>query len=233
MLGSVAVASVLGGAVNAKRNNTCATLVAGSSLMLLGTVLLSTLSNTVEVQARTYGFQVFVGLGFGLTVSTVSLGVGLESELRDSSTASPTVILGTLILIPVFIAVAQGIVAQVRVLGGSIGIAASTAILGVTQRRQLITTGLITPEQLATLHSSAKTFTEEQLYAVRQAYSDAFREDLHVCAIISGVCILITLAAFRRNPEPILVARRRFVVEEQERLRGLKDAKVTAHTSKV
>jgi hypothetical protein len=126
------------------------------------------------------------------------------------------------------IAVAQGIIAQVRVLGGSIGIAASTAILGVTQRRQLVNTGLISPEQLATLQSSARTFTPEQLHAVRQAYSDAFREDLRVCAIISGVCILVTLGAFRRRPEPILVARRRFVVEEQERLRSLKTAKVPA-----
>ena len=77
-----------------------------------------------------------------------------------------------------FTAVAQGIIAQMRVLGGSIGIAASTAILGVTQRKELISTGLITTEQLANLQTVVKDFTLEQKIAVRQAYSDAFNEDL-------------------------------------------------------
>jgi len=86
MLGSSAVASMIGGAVNGKKNRACATLLVGSGFMIIGTALLSTLSNTTDVQPRIYGFQVFVGLGFGLTVSTVSLGAGLESEVRDNST---------------------------------------------------------------------------------------------------------------------------------------------------
>ena len=73
---------------------------------------------------------------------------------------------------------AQGIIAQMRVLGGSLGIAASTAILGVTQRKELISTGLITTEQLANLQTAVKDFTLVQKIAVRQAYSDAFNEDL-------------------------------------------------------
>lgn len=126
-------------------------------------------------------------------------------------------------LAKLYSAVAQGIIAQVRVLGGSIGIAASTAILGVTQRRQL--SGILTPDQLAILESSAKTFTAEQLQAVRKAYSDSFRQDLRVCAIISGICILITLSAYRHNPEPVLETRRRFMLEEQERLKSLPNNK--------
>jgi hypothetical protein len=125
------------------------------------------------------------------------------------------------------IAVAQGIIAQVRVLGGSIGIAASTAILGVTQRRQLA--GIVTPGQLATLESSAKSFTLEQQNAVRQAHSDAFRQDLRVCAIISGVCILVTLVAYRHKPEPVVETRRRYMLEEQKRLKTLKAAKTAAN----
>jgi hypothetical protein len=85
LLGSVAIATVVGGGVNSKRNNTFYTLIAGSCLMMIGTALLSTLPNAVEVPARAYGFQIFVGLGFGLTVSTVSLGASLESEVRDNS----------------------------------------------------------------------------------------------------------------------------------------------------
>jgi hypothetical protein len=93
--------------------------------------------------------------------------------------------------------VAQGIIAQARVLGGSIGIACSTAVLGVTQRRELA--GVVTSAQLATLQVSAKQMTEAQLHSVRQAYSDAFAEEMRVCAIVSGVCVLAALATYRRS----------------------------------
>jgi len=53
--------------------------------MLIGSATLSTLDNTVSIPAKMYGFEVFHGLGFGLMVSTVSLGAVLECEMRDSS----------------------------------------------------------------------------------------------------------------------------------------------------
>lgn len=85
MLGAVAVGSTVGGAMNGKKNRTCATLFAAALFMVTGTALLSTLTNTFRVEPKMYGFQVLVGLGFGLTVSTVSLGAGLECEARDNS----------------------------------------------------------------------------------------------------------------------------------------------------
>jgi len=85
MLASVAVASAVGGTINGKKDRICATLLAGSLLMLIGSATLSTLDNTVSIPAKMYGFEVFHGLGFGLMVSTVSLGAVLECEMRDSS----------------------------------------------------------------------------------------------------------------------------------------------------
>lgn len=82
-------------------------------------------------------------------------------------------------------------------LGGSIGIAASSAILGAMTRSQL--TGLVTPTQLSTLQTSARTFTEAQIHAVRQAYSDSFGEGMKVCAAVSAACALATLMTYRRN----------------------------------
>lgn len=76
MLGSTAVASFLGGILNGTKNRVFPTLLVGAVLSVIGTSSLSTLSNTVYVEKRTYGFLVFVGLGFGLTVSTVSMLVG-------------------------------------------------------------------------------------------------------------------------------------------------------------
>ena len=86
MLASAAIGSTLGGALNAKKNRSFQTLLVAACLMLIGTSLLSTLSNTLVVEPKTYGFQVFVGLGFGLTVSTVSILGTAESELRDNGT---------------------------------------------------------------------------------------------------------------------------------------------------
>lgn len=114
-------------------------------------------------------------------------------------------------------AVAQGIVAQVRILGGSIGIAASTTILGVIEHDQLA--GIVSESQLASLRDSEKTLSPAQLYAVRRAYSDAFNEDMRVSAIVAGVCVLLTLGTFQRNPLDIQARREQQVVEEERRLR--------------
>jgi hypothetical protein len=220
MLGSVAIGSTIGGAASSKKNNTFPVLVVASCLMTLGTALMSTLSNTTKVEPKTYGFQVLVGMGFGLTVSTVSLGAGLEAELKDMSRLPAVSGFCIEEYADIFLAVAQGIIAQMRVLGGSIGIAASTAILGLTQHRQLA--GIVSEQELTNLQASARTLTPEQLHAVRQAYSDAFNEDLRVCAIIAGVCVLVTLGTFRKSPQPVLERRRDQMIAEQRRLRELR-----------
>lgn len=116
---------------------------------------------------------------------------------------------------------AQGIVAQVRVLGGSIGIAASTAILGAVEFDRL--KGIVTDSQLASLRDSEKTFTAFQLQEVRKAYSDAFNEDMRVCAIVAGICVLLTFGTFQRNPLDIQARREQQVVEEETRLRVLQE----------
>jgi hypothetical protein len=89
MLGSVAIASTVGGAMNSKKDRICLTLFIGSVFMVIGTACLSTLSNVVALEPKMFGFQVFVGLGFGLMVSTVSLGASLECQKRDSSESCP------------------------------------------------------------------------------------------------------------------------------------------------
>ena len=205
MLGSTAVGSMLGGLISGKKNRTFETIIVATCFMTLGAGLLSTLSPTLTPEPKTYGFQVLTGLGFGLTVSTVSMLAALECDIRDHS-------------------VAQGIVAQNRILGGSIGIAASTAILAATQQSQLIIPGIVSASQLATLQASASTFTMSQIEAVRQAYSDAFSEDMRICAIVAGICILVTLGTFRRNPPSMEDMRRRQYEEEEKRLRGVRES---------
>jgi len=95
------------------------------------------------------------------------------------------------------LATAQGIVAQVRVFGGSLGIAASSAILGVTLQQQVGRS--VTPQQLSSLGGGNANITPGQLVAVRKAYSDAFREDMRVCAIIAGIALLWALGTYNRE----------------------------------
>ncbi|KAF7896141.1 hypothetical protein EAF00_006156 [Botryotinia globosa] len=199
MLGSTAIASLLGGMLNGTKNRVFLTLLVGSGLSVIGTSSLSTLSNTEYVEAKIYGFLVFVGSGFGLTVSTVSMLSNYESSIRDH-------------------AVAQGTTSQARILGGSIGIAASTAILGLVQQTQL--TGIVSLEQLASLESSGKSMTDSQLHAVRQAYSDSFSEDMKVCAIVAGVCVSVTVGTWKKNPVTIEQRLREQIAEEVQRLKG-------------
>ncbi|KAL1599693.1 hypothetical protein SLS60_007496 [Paraconiothyrium brasiliense] len=200
LLGSSAMGSTISGAVSGKKNNTFPVMITGAVLMVIGTATLSTLR--IETQAKAYGLQVFVGLGFGLTIATSSMIAGMESEIRDN-------------------AVAQGIMAQVRVFGGSIGIAASTAILGVKQRQRLLETGLLTPSQLQSLRNAMPSLTANEVHAVKQAYTDAFDDTLVVCSIVSGVCLLVTLGCWRKDPLSIAERREQQFKNESLRQRAL------------
>jgi MFS family permease len=184
MLGASAIGSAVAGIASAKRNNIFTVNVVGAAAMLIGTAAFSTLDNLVAMQARAYGLQVLVGFGYGLTVSNCSLLAAIEAEMRDT-------------------AVAQGIIAQARMLGGSIGIAASTAVLGAKQRQQLLDTMLVSPVELQSLAQAMHSFTAAQIFAVRQGYTDAFNETMVICAIISGIALLITAGGFRKHPMAI------------------------------
>lgn len=234
MLGSSAVGSTLAGIISGKKNNCFPVLMVAGALMVIGTATLSTLDNTAKTQARAYGLQVFVGFGFGLTVSTSSLLAGMESEIRDSGKFSNPFLLSTEIRTNAITAVAQGIVAQVRMLGGSIGIAASTAILGVKQRHQLLETGIVSPTQLQSLRETMRHLSRQQVHTVRQAYTDAFNETLVVCAIIAGVCLVVTAGTWQKNPLTIEERRAQQARNEGERQRelGMKRARMEMEKAK-
>lgn len=89
MLGSAAISSMVSGIVSGKKNRAFSTLLVAAVLMVIGTSCLSTLSNGLKVEAKAYGFQIFVGCGFGLTVSTASMIAAVESEIRDHGSFSP------------------------------------------------------------------------------------------------------------------------------------------------
>ncbi|KAH8199289.1 hypothetical protein TruAng_006525 [Truncatella angustata] len=135
------------------------------------------LACTLEVEAKALGFLVFVGLGFGLSAAGTTMVGNLQSSLRDHSPA-------------------QGIIAQIRILGGSLGIAASSAILGTTLRSQLAS--VVDPKLLNSLENATSQLTSVQLNAVRRAYSEAFNEDMRVCAIVASVSVVLAFGAWTK-----------------------------------
>lgn len=195
MLGSAAFGSFLAGTLSSGMDLLCPSMVSGSALITLGCGLLSTLSDSVRVETKIYGFQVLVGLGFGLTVSSSSILANVECELRDH-------------------AVAQGIVAQARVFGGSFGIAAGTAILGRKIRTHLVETGILAPSEVQSLYASVDALSAAQLEAVRHTYANAFRETMIAAAIVG--CVAFVSAIFVWNDSKIALPNRIVLQEQRE-----------------
>ncbi|KAG5981179.1 hypothetical protein E4U55_003212 [Claviceps digitariae] len=171
MLVAVAVGGIVSGAVNARKSMIAELLLAGSCLMLLGCGLLTTLSVQTLDTAKLLGLITFCGLGFGLTVSSSTMIASREVPPRDYASA-------------------QGILAQLRILGGSLGIAASTAIL----RRE--TNGIASSSSFPVRRAEQPTPSdpETQRHA-RELYAQAFRTDMVVATAISGLAVAFTLVA--------------------------------------
>ncbi|RYP60817.1 hypothetical protein DL770_009922 [Monosporascus sp. CRB-9-2] len=185
MLGATAFGSFLAGAVSSKRNNTSITLIASLCLQLIGTGLLSTLSDvTTEIKAQ-YGYQVILGLGIGLSLGAATILVSLQARHVD-------------------LAVAQGAIAQARVFGGAVGIAICSIILNVKIEDQLA--GAMDPDEIEELHRSptiTSYLPHEQQQLVRRVYASVFTTDM---ILMIGVCaagMICSLLTFERRPPPM------------------------------
>lgn len=75
--------SFLGGAASSKKNLTAPTLVIAACLILLGCGLLSTLGDGREFYKPTYGYQLILGLGVGLTFSSGTILTSLACKPVD------------------------------------------------------------------------------------------------------------------------------------------------------
>jgi hypothetical protein len=83
LMGSMAVGSGLGGAASVKRNNTWWTQIVSGILMLVGSALLSTQTDTASPEPKQWGFQMVLGLGVGLSLSTTTFVTSLSVEFED------------------------------------------------------------------------------------------------------------------------------------------------------
>ena len=79
-----ALGSGLGAITLPKHNVSFYLLLLGSTLQLLGMGLITSLSTSIEIEARQYGFQMILGMGFGLGLSSLIVVARVEVSAKDS-----------------------------------------------------------------------------------------------------------------------------------------------------
>ncbi|KAF5561002.1 multidrug resistance 3 [Fusarium napiforme] len=198
MLGTAAIGSLLAGKINATKNYTFESLVLGSSVMTIGCGLLTSLSHEPN-DAKLLGYMTFCGLGFGLTVASSTMLSTVEVPIRDYAPA-------------------QGILSQVRLLGGSLGIAASSALLNEKSSKYL--SGVLTAYEQATIGGSNTHLTSAQWSAVRYTYADAFQVEMKIATVIAACSVISAFGAFRKGRLLIAEQRKIIVREEKDRRRA-------------
>ncbi|KAI0835531.1 MFS general substrate transporter [Hypoxylon sp. FL0890] len=182
MLGATSFGAFVAGAISRKRNNTSWTLMSAHIFQLIGIGLMSMLNDaTTETKAQ-YGFQVLLGLGFGLALGAGTIMASVQSQSQD-------------------LAVAQGAIAQARVFGGAIGIAVCSIIFNKKVTTEL--GGRMDADDLAALHHSptiAPWLPDDIKLLIRSVYASAFTNDVNVMIGIAAVGVAASLFTYERCP---------------------------------
>ncbi|KAI8956752.1 MFS general substrate transporter [Daldinia sp. FL1419] len=185
MLGSTSFGAFVGGTISRNNNNTSWTLMLAHVLQLIGIGLMSTLKEaTTETKAQ-YGFQVILGLGFGLALSSGTIMASVQSMSQD-------------------LAVAQGAIAQARVFGGAIGIAICSVIFNRKVAIEL--DDKMDIDDLAALHHSptiAPWLPDGLKLVVRSVYASAFASDTKVMIGVATFGVIASTLTYESRPPVI------------------------------
>lgn len=205
LMAGTAFGSAAGGAISSKKNLTFYTLIVASAFMMVGSGLFTTIPSGFEPAAKQWGFEALLGLGVGMNLSTSTLMTSLQARFEDhgkpTQYSGASFLIGAMLTATLYTAIAQGLVAQIRVFGGSIGVAVSFIVLNT--RTQQTLGNILSPEQLDDFYKSpaaASSFQLAQQIQVRQTYIDAFDIDMRICLGIAATSLLVSLCTYQRNP---------------------------------
>lgn len=184
MLGATSVGSILGGALSKRKNNTSRTLVAAACFQVLGLGLLTTFDAPSSPLLPQFIYQSIFGLGVGLTFSSATILTKIQAAGRDH-------------------AVAQGVMAQVRVLGGAVGLVICNVIFNVHL-------GYIEHEfndvELSELHRSPLALVKQggpDAQAVRDVFANSFQSMVWVMFWVAVASFVASLCTWEMNPTPL------------------------------
>ncbi|TXT11261.1 hypothetical protein VHUM_02012 [Vanrija humicola] len=180
-------------------------LMAGFFIWTIGLGLLSTLHPDTS-WPRIYGFQVLVGVGAGQTFQTSLIAIQASVERKDMATAT-------------------GCRNFLRMLGGTVALAACTAILNNIARVRMQDAGfdaklvahiLESPTELALMGLDAG-----QVAIVHAAFSKGINACFWFCVPLVGLCFFITLffidrVSLKRDDDARLKEEARAWVQEQK-----------------
>ncbi|KAI9043094.1 MFS general substrate transporter [Aspergillus affinis] len=143
-------------------------VIAASFIQVIAYALLSTLSDSVTIAAKQYGFQILAGYGCGINIALLVLMTPFTIEPQDK-------------------AVAMGTVAQFRVMGGTICLAIVTAASQALLRSRL--GHQLPPSQVDAILQSTEMLTSlspDTQDLVRQVYSAGYNLQMKILAGFAG-----------------------------------------------
>ena len=81
--------------------------------------------------------------------------------------------------------------------------------------------GPISPDELALLGTAAGR-SSGQAETERRAFAATYSESMVVCAVIAGICVLVSLFLYRKNPVPVDIRRKENFMQEMSRRKAKK-----------
>lgn len=181
-----------------KKNHTFPTIILGNSLILIGCGLYSITPISLSVPPLLYGSQVITGFGAGLTFCCTTMIISLNASFQDH-------------------ALGQGLIAQARVIGGTLGVAASSALFG---NRISGLTDVLSEEQISILYRNPGYISQLDLVqqvAVRQAFGLAFNDCLRICTYVAALSWVVSLFVWQRDPPTMQQRKEELEVAMRER----------------
>jgi hypothetical protein len=162
-------------------------IILGSILQAIGVglTLLLPLSGGPFPRAQ-YGYEVIMGLGFGLTLATVLTLAQLVVDKKD-------------------VGVVMGALTQVRVLGGTVALAICSMLLSNSLQDALKV--VITPQQLAGISDSLSAIDAlqpSQIATVRTAFAEGYHRQMILLTAFSGVTVLACLLLWESQPRRVV-----------------------------
>lgn len=184
MLGATAMGSIVAGAFSKKKNNTSRTLVMAACFQVIGLGLLTTFDKSSSPVVPQFGYQTIFGLGVGLTFSSATILTKIQASGKDH-------------------AVAQGVMAQVRVLGGAVGLVVCNVIFNIHLEAL---EGQLSTQDIESLHRSPLALidqgrTEEK--EVKEVFSASFQNMVWVMFWVAVVGFAASLGTWEMKPTPL------------------------------
>lgn len=184
MLGATAMGSIIAGAFSKKKNNTSRTLVVAACFQVIGLGLLTTFDHPASPVVPQFGYQTVFGLGVGLTFSSATILTKIQASGKDH-------------------AVAQGVMAQVRVLGGAVGLVICNVIFNI--HVETLEGQLSTPD-LEALHRSPLALIDQgraEEQEVKDVFSASFQNMVWVMFWVAVAGFVASLGTWEMNPTPL------------------------------